>query len=161
MARKPHPMLSAAREILKRPYGRVILPEDSGNFFGEIVEFPGCFSAGSTAAEALSNLEEVAESWLLIELEKGHAIPQPMGETEYSGKLVLRIPKALHRKAAWAAEREGASLNQFIATNLAQAVGERSAQAQMSLTAVQFTAVSGPMSPLLSQIIPSLQQVRR
>ena len=124
MAKKPTAHLTDDIErILARPYARVIYPEEDGSYFGEIAEFPGCFSSGATSAEALGNLDEVAREWLRIELGKGHSIPQPMGSAGYSGKLVLRIPKGLHRKAAWAAEKDGVSLNQFIATCLAEGGG--------------------------------------
>jgi predicted RNase H-like HicB family nuclease len=139
MASKSVAQMSETRRILKRPYARAIFPDDDGSYYGEIIEFPGCLSSGTTAAEALSNLEEVAESWLRIELEKGHAIPQPLGSSDYSGKLVLRIARGLHRKAAWAAERDGVSLNQFIATCLAECVGERRAT---PVTTVSMVAVA-------------------
>jgi hypothetical protein len=46
-----------------------------------------------------------------------------MDETDYSGKLVLRMPKSLHRHAAFAANRDGVSLNQFIVSSVAEQVG--------------------------------------
>jgi len=39
----------------------------------------------------------------------------PAGKT-YSGKFVVRIPSALHKKAALQAAARGESLNQFVAT---------------------------------------------
>ena len=38
----------------------------------------------------------------------------------YSGRLVLRIPRSLHRKLKEAAEAEGVSLNQYMLYKLAQ-----------------------------------------
>lgn len=38
----------------------------------------------------------------------------------YSGKLVLRIPRSLHKKLKEAAEAEGVSLNQYMLYKLAQ-----------------------------------------
>jgi antitoxin HicB len=157
MAKSTAQKLEEVRTILRRPYARVIYPEDDGSYYGDIIEFPGCFAAGATAADTLRNLEEVAEGWLSVEIEKGHAIPQPMGTNEYSGKLVLRIPRALHRKAAWAAERDGVSLNQFIATALAENVGERRAtpNTTVSLITIAQTKIipwSG-MSSLTSNVI--------
>ena len=113
-------------EYLQRPYARIILPEDDGSFRGEILEFPGCLATGETAAKTLVALEEVAKSWLLSTIERGQSIPQPIENSiGFSGRLVLRLPKSLHRKAALVAEREGVSLNQFIALSLAERVGER------------------------------------
>ncbi|MBV8565277.1 MAG: toxin-antitoxin system HicB family antitoxin [Methylobacteriaceae bacterium] len=110
-------------EYLKRPYGRTVVPERDGTFRAEIIEFPGCIATGDTASEALANLDRVAESWLEATLARGQHIPEPVENSPFSGKLVLRMPKSLHRKAAHIAAREGVSLNQFIVTSVAEQVG--------------------------------------
>ena len=133
-------------EYLKRPYGRVVVPESDGTFRAEIVEFPGCIAVGDTAAEALANLESVAESWLQATIAKGLRVPEPIENTEFSGKLVVRLPKTLHKKAAHAAARDGVSLNQFIVSCVAEQVGAHSAAAPgpIQLTrAAQPTALTG------------------
>jgi antitoxin HicB len=116
-------MAMTAAEILKKPYGRLLVPEDDGTYRAEIIEFPGCFAVGNTAAEAAENLENAAVGWVESTLAKGRTIPDPMDETDYSGKLVLRMPKSLHRHAAFAANRDGVSLNQFIVSSVAEQVG--------------------------------------
>lgn len=132
--------LSAAQEILKRQYARTVFPECDGTYRAEILEFPGCLAVGDTPEEALSSLEAVAESWLESALAKGLAIPEPMAETEYSGKLMLRVPKSLHRRAAVAAKFEGVSLNRLIVVALTshlQAKVEKPVMPQtVSMTAV-------------------------
>lgn len=45
------------------------------------------------------------------------AVRQP-AETEHSGRLLLRMPRALHGELAQAAEREGVSLNRLIVSRL-------------------------------------------
>lgn len=119
---------TVATEILKKPYARQVVPEQDGSFRAEILEFPGCIALGDTQADALRLLEEVASDWIDAALENGQAIPEPI-ETNagFSGKLVLRLPKGLHRKAVYMANREGVSLNQFIVTALAIQVGEATA----------------------------------
>jgi hypothetical protein len=52
-----------------------------------------------------------------VEEPEGQAKPVP------SGRLLLRMPRALHAELTVAAEREGVSLNQFITSTLANAVG--------------------------------------
>ena len=59
---------------------------------------------------------------------QGVSIPEPEPTPEarvssYSGKLALRVPKSLHAQVAARARREGVSINQFIATTLAQEIG--------------------------------------
>lgn len=117
-------MAMTPAEYLKRPYARILRPESDGSFGAEILEFPGCFAVGDTGSEALQNLENVAESWILGVLAKKERIPEPLQDREaFSGKLVLRLPRSLHKKAAFVADREGVSLNQFISACVAEAVG--------------------------------------
>jgi antitoxin HicB len=110
---------------LRKPYARIVVPEEDGTFRGEILEFPGCIATGDTPAETLSALEDVASAWLEGALEHNQLIPEPVENTEFSGRLVLRFPKSLHKKATMFAERDGVSLNQFIVMSLAEHVGER------------------------------------
>lgn len=110
----------------KKPYARIVVPEADGSFTAEIVEFPGCVANGNTAAEAISNVEEVALNWIEAALEQGQDIPEPLEQSCYSGRLVVRMPKGLHKRAALAAEREGVSLNQYLVTCIAEHVGMRS-----------------------------------
>ena len=114
-------------DYFKLPYSRVVVPEDDGTFRAEIQEFPGCIATGDTEVDALAALKDVALSWLESVAAMGKAIPEPMEYLQYSGKLVLRMPKTLHRKAAVAAERDGTSLNQFIVSSVAEQIGMRSA----------------------------------
>jgi antitoxin HicB len=135
----------AADQYLRKPYARVILPESDGSFRGEIIEFPGCIATGSSAPEALATLEEVARSWLVSAMERGQNIPEPIdNNNDFSGRLVIRIPKSLHKKATFIAEREGVSLNLFITTSLSESVGERT-----SNVTTFFASSSMPTSSLI------------
>jgi predicted RNase H-like HicB family nuclease len=118
-------MAMTPAEYLKRAYSRVVVPESDGTFRCEILEFPGCIASGDTAAQALANLEDVAESWLASTLARGQPIPEPIEENEFSGKLVLRWAKSMHRKAARAARYDGVSLNTFIGNCVAECLGAR------------------------------------
>jgi predicted RNase H-like HicB family nuclease len=118
--------MATPSDYLAKPYGRNIVPEPDGSFRAEIIEFPGCIAAGNTAAEALASLEDVAFSWLEAAIEGKQRIPEPMESSAFSGKLVLRLAKSLHKQAAHAAARDGVSLNYFIANCVAQHVGPQS-----------------------------------
>jgi predicted RNase H-like HicB family nuclease len=65
-------------EILRRPYGRIVVPDSDGTYRAEIVEFPGCIATGDTATEALANLEDTAWDWLEAVIERGQRIPEPV-----------------------------------------------------------------------------------
>jgi predicted HicB family RNase H-like nuclease len=122
-------MSMTTSEILRRPYARVLIPEADGRFSAEIMEFPGCVAFGDDASGALTALEEVAVDWLDAVVEQGQDVPPPFADTDFSGKLILRMPKGLHRRAALCAQNEGVSLNAFISASLAEAVGQRSVAA--------------------------------
>ena len=132
------------RDYLKKPYTRLVVPENDGSYRAEIAEFPGCIALGDSAASALAELDGVAETWLESVIARGQQVPQPMEEAEYSGKLVLRLPKSLHRRAAFAAQRDGVSLNQFIVNSVSEQVGIRAAVTQV----FSGTAVSLVTAPL-------------
>lgn len=134
-----------AKGYLLKPYARVVIPEEDGSFRAEIIEFPGCLAIGNTAAEAIGSLEDTAIDWLVAALENNQPIPPPIDvSNDYSGKLVLRIPKSLHKKASWIAEREGVSLNQLISTSLSEAVGEFNATVRMTLVNLTASVTFGP-----------------
>jgi antitoxin HicB len=105
------------------PYTRELIPEPSGIWFVRIKELPNCMSQGDTPEEALHMIEDAMRGWLEVELEDGEPIPEPREEEDYSGKFNLRVPKSLHRKLVEAAERDGVSLNHWINTALAEAIG--------------------------------------
>lgn len=65
-------------------------------------------AASLAAAEAMDDGSTVSLEELRRELE------------EYSGKMVLRIPRSLHRELKKAAEVEGVSLNQYMLYKLAK-----------------------------------------
>lgn len=153
-------MAQTAAEFLKKPYGRVVTPEPDGSFRAEIVEFPGCLALGDTAAEALVSLEGVAFDWLEIALERGQHVPEPIENAGFSGKLVLRMPKSLHRKAAHLAAREGVSLNQFILTSLAEQAGAKAEQMRPESVKLLYILLPGfsqtQVSPSANQKLVSL-----
>jgi predicted RNase H-like HicB family nuclease len=59
-------------------YIAAIEPGDETTAFGVIVpDLPGCFSAGDTLDEALTNAEEAVMLWIDAALDQGMAIPKP------------------------------------------------------------------------------------
>jgi predicted RNase H-like HicB family nuclease len=144
-------------DYLKRPYARVVVKEEDGSFRAEIQEFPGCIALGDTPAEAVTQLEEIAEAWIEASLARGQTIPEPLAETEFSGRLVLRLPRSLHRKAARAARADQVSLNQFIVAALAEHVGAATGRTSDRLANAAFsTALS---LRLLQAKVSSLRSV--
>jgi predicted RNase H-like HicB family nuclease len=108
---------------LNRPYARILIPDPKGGFSAEMLEFPGCFAEGDTAEDAIVNLERAAAAWIEVALGQGQDIPPPSASYGYSGRLVLRLPRELHKLAARKAERDHVSLNQCLLTAIATWVG--------------------------------------
>ena len=106
------------------PYRIELIPGEDG-WFVEMPELPGCMSQGETPEEALEMIRDAQRGWLEVSLRHGDPIPEPAPESEhsYTGKFNVRVPKDLHRGLVRAAKSQGVSLNLFVATVLAQAVG--------------------------------------
>lgn len=108
-------MTKTANEYLKEPFSRVLIPDqETGTYTAKILEFPGCIAQGNTPAEAYRRLEEAAKGWIDACLSSGKEIPTPQEDETFSGRILLRLPKSLHREAARLARKEGVSLNQLL-----------------------------------------------
>lgn len=105
-------------------YSRLLVREKEGGYSAEVLEFPGCYATGETADEAMDNLDAAIAGWVESELEQGHDIPEPFGDDEVSGRLTLRLPPSLHRRALMLAAVEKISLNRFLTAAIARYVGE-------------------------------------
>ena len=119
-------------QALKTPYTRIFHAEEQGGFSVQVLEFPGCYSSGDDATEAMSNLEEAIAVWVEDQLRQGQVIPPPLVNQEHSGRVTLRLPPSLHERAAMFAAAEEVSLNRFFAMAIAQAVGERAGRQDLS-----------------------------
>ena len=109
------------RDIVDRPYARVLVPNETGGYLAEVLELPGCISEGETPDEAIENLEDAMRGWLQVALEDGQRIPEPLEAGEYNGRILLRVPRSVHARCVRLAEADGVSLNQW----LLEAIGER------------------------------------
>jgi predicted RNase H-like HicB family nuclease len=76
MTTKPEVELEIERR-LRMPYHRVISGAPEDGYLGQVAEFPGCYTAGDTPAEALANLEEAMAGWIESCLAHGDPIPDP------------------------------------------------------------------------------------
>jgi antitoxin HicB len=113
----------AVNEILSRPYEIDFEygedPEDG--VLAYVVEWPDCFAAGRDRAEALAALENAMRELAAYRLDHGLDIPE--AASGFSGKVLLRMPKKLHRDAERNATRDGVSLNSWLTTAIARELG--------------------------------------
>lgn len=97
------------------------LYQDDGDWIIEVDDLPGCIADGGTPDEAVENLRHAMRSWIESRLAAGLEVPEPSGAEEYSGKILVRMPRFLHRRLSLQAKAEGVSLNQYLGSLLADA----------------------------------------
>jgi antitoxin HicB len=97
--------------------------KDDPGWAARVVELPGCLTQADTFAELGEMIEDAMRGWLTVAVAEGLEIPVPHPSETYSGKFVVRVPRSLHRQLAEAAERDNVSLNAFVTTALAKAIG--------------------------------------
>jgi antitoxin HicB len=106
-------------ELLGKPYRMVVRGDDTEGYLAEAPELPGCITAGETPAEAVELLRDAMVGWFESAIERGLTIPAPAADEAYSGRILLRVPRALHRQLVEQARDQGVSLNQWINTLVA------------------------------------------
>jgi len=89
-------------------------------WIARILELPHCMTHGATPEEAIRDIEDAKYEWLKSNLEAGLPVPEP---ARFTGQYHLRMPPSLHEALARKSESEDVSLNQFMITALARAVG--------------------------------------
>ena len=81
-------------------------------------DFPNLIGAGDTAEEAIKEGRENLDAYIDYCYDNSIPLPPPsdyeIKRCDYSGKVTLRMSKALHERAAISADIEGVSLNAFI-----------------------------------------------
>jgi len=80
----------------------------------EFPDLPGCMAHGKTPNSAVKLAEAVKKDWIIESLSRGNTIPEPKKAEDFSGKFIVRIDPALHKRLSEQSEREGKSLNQHV-----------------------------------------------
>ena len=118
----PPEIAAQVAAIMQRPYRKVISGSAEEGFLIEVPDLPGCMTAGETEAEAVSMLPEAMAAWLESVLLAGDPVPEPTSGHEYNGRLLVRMPKSLHRRLLEKAAEEGVSANQLAVSLLSKAL---------------------------------------
>jgi antitoxin HicB len=121
--------MKTLRQYLDLPYHVSVVREESergkAGWTASIEELPACTASAASPEEAVHRVRKAMETWISTALERNEDVPEPRSGSTASGRLLVRMPKTLHRQLARAAEHEGVSLNQFITSSLASAVAWR------------------------------------
>ena len=107
-------VMSKLDHYLALNYHKRLYQDDEGDWIVEIDDLPGCMADGKTSDEAIANSREAMRSWMESRVASGLEIPEPSIADDYSGRILLRMPKYIHRRLAIQAQQEGSSLNQYI-----------------------------------------------
>lgn len=108
---------------------RPLSKEEGGGFFLEYPDLPGCYSDGSTVAEARENGRDAAYCWLQTAIEDGETIPLPGSSSAiecYNGRLSQRVPRSVHLRLEHRAKEEGVSINQLVLFYIAEGLAHKS-----------------------------------
>ncbi len=96
--------------------GHVEYDDSAGIFHGEVLDLKDVVTFQGTSVEEIEQVfRESIDDYLEFCEQKGEAPDKP-----FSGRLMVRLPSALHRKVYVSALREGKSLNQWIMERLEQ-----------------------------------------
>ena len=90
-------------------------------FIGRCPEIMAGGVHGSDEAKVYVELCQTVEEMVELIHADGHELPEPLMAKKFSGKFVLRIEPALHRRLAAKALAAGESLNSFCAEKLVKA----------------------------------------
>ena len=83
-------------------------------YVAEYMDLPGCSAYGDTVEDAYRLAQEAKEAWLRVSLEQGLPIPKPVRTEEHSGRILARVPSALHGLLSEQSRLHGVSLNQYM-----------------------------------------------
>jgi predicted HicB family RNase H-like nuclease len=111
------------RKQIKEQAGRYVKyvewSDEDGCFIGRCPELFSGAVHGNDEAKVYAELCQTAEEWVRLIENDGNPLPEPLsGQKKFSGKFVLRLDPALHRRLAAKSLASGESLNSFCAQAL-------------------------------------------
>jgi antitoxin HicB len=105
--------------IVVEPLGEA----DGGGWLASVPALPGCLGDGEIREAALADVQKVIIEWRDADRRLGRDVPSAAALRQWR----QRAPRSLHEKLKIVAAREGVSLNAFVTSVLAEAIGARSA----------------------------------
>lgn len=105
-------------DYIKKYSYRVIWSEVDQVHIARCLELSGIAAHGTTAKDALVELEKVVYETLNWMHGEGEHLPEPLSTREFKGKISLRVPSDIHRRLAAESAEQGVSINQLILSKL-------------------------------------------
>ena len=97
---------------------RVVWSEEDGEHVGLCAEFPSLSWLAKSPESALKGIRKVVADAVQDMRANGEAVPEPLATRSYSGRFVVRVPPAVHRKLALEASENNVSLNRWVSSKL-------------------------------------------
>ena len=95
--------------------------EEDNCFVGSAPPLIGPCCHGADEAKVYAELCRIVEEWIEIIEKDGYPLPEALGKKKFSGKFVIRVEPALHRRLTAKAIASGESLNSYCVKALADA----------------------------------------
>ena len=109
------------KKIASRYLRVVEWSDEDGCFVGSAPPMIGQCCHGRDEAKVYAELCQIVEEWVAIWDKDGTPLPEPLNAKKFSGKFVLRLEPALHRRLAAKAIAAGESLNSYCVKTLVKA----------------------------------------
>jgi predicted RNase H-like HicB family nuclease len=107
-------------------YGfRVLWSEEDEGFVAICPEFPNVSALGHTPEEAVQEIRKALDLAIASYRDSNWPLPVPEILSDYSGKLLIRVPNSMHARLVQRAEDEGVSMNTMANTFLAEGLSKR------------------------------------
>jgi antitoxin HicB len=101
---------------------KLFYSEEDRGYIAEAPDLPGCSAFGETEEKAIREVRIAQELWIKAAKAENRKIPKPSPAHSYSGRILARTPKSLHRALIERAQEEGVSLNQLVVYLLSQSI---------------------------------------
>jgi antitoxin HicB len=111
-------------ELMQRPY-RMEIRWDEDYWAVEFPQLPGLVAGAEDWSSLAATVDDAKRAYFEAALEHGDELPEPEDtpSSDVSGKVLLRLPKSLHRQAIREATRDGVSINTWLLTAIAKELG--------------------------------------
>ena len=91
---------------------------EDGEYVGLCAEFPSLSWLAPSAHEAIAGVEKLVGEVVADMTANGEAVPEPLSERRYNGKVFIRTTPDLHRRLTIEAAEQGVSVNQWVVQRL-------------------------------------------
>lgn len=135
--------------------------EEDGTYVAAVPRLPGCMAAGTDPSDAVSRLERAFDVWVEDALDSGEEVPAPVDETEYGGRVLVRMPSGVHAELARMAEHEGVSMNQLAVAAISHWIGRKVELRAVERLEAQMTRVEEAMAVFSTQPIVPRDSLRQ